>query len=74
MQLSQLGEYNKAIVAALLGILGIIEEFAGASIDGIGERWVTTAIFVILAVLVWAVPNHPGSAHPPSTGIIHPSE
>jgi len=53
-----MGEYNKAIVSIIMGVLVIAEQWWGREL-GISEEWVTTALAVIWPLLVWAVPNRP---------------
>lgn len=48
--------YNKAIVAVIMSVIALIEEFYGKQL-GISEEWVLTTIAILTPVLVWLVPN-----------------
>jgi hypothetical protein len=51
-----LGNYNKALVAVIMGILLLIENWTGWRI-GLGEPWVETLLAVLTPIFVWLVPN-----------------
>ena len=53
------GEHNKAIVSALMAVLGVLDQVFGISL-GIGEEWVTSIIFILSPILVWWTPNKGG--------------
>lgn len=51
-----LSSHAKAIVALVMAILGILDQWFGISL-GIGETQVTMIIFLLTPILVWAIPN-----------------
>jgi hypothetical protein len=51
---------NKAIIAAILSILTLIEVWSGWS-SGITEEYLITVFAVLTPILVWAIPNKPWS-------------
>lgn len=48
---------DKALVAAIMGILFIIQTFTGFSLPWLTHDTVTTLIGLLTPVLVWAIPN-----------------
>jgi hypothetical protein len=48
---------DKAIVAAVMGILFIIQTYTGFSTSWISADAVATIVGLITPVLVWAIPN-----------------
>ena len=53
--------YSKAIVSAIMAMLLILETFFEVTIEGLDERWITTALALLWPLLVLLVPNR-GSA------------
>ena len=51
-----MGEHSKAWVALIMATLLILEQHFGLAL-GITEEWVTDLLAIIMAFLVWAVPN-----------------
>lgn len=49
--------YSKAIVSAIMAVLLILETFVGITIEGLDERWITTALAILWPMLVLLVPN-----------------
>lgn len=49
--------YNKAWIALVIAILGVLENVFGLSWIGISEEWVNTLFFVLTPILVYLVPN-----------------
>lgn len=54
-----MSQYSKAWVAAVMAILGVLDQIFGWSLPGISEQWVSSIIFVLTPILVWFVPNRP---------------
>ena len=48
---------DKALVAAIMGILFIVQYFTGFSTSWISADTVVTIVGLITPVLVWAIPN-----------------
>lgn len=48
---------DKALVAAITGILFIVQTYTGFSLSWISGDSIATIIGLLLPVLVWAVPN-----------------
>ena len=48
---------DKALVAAVMGILFIVQTYTGISVAWLTPDTVATLIGVITPVLVWAIPN-----------------
>jgi hypothetical protein len=48
---------DKALVALVMGLLFIIQQFTGMSLSWISQETVTTVIGLLTPVLVWAIPN-----------------
>ena len=48
---------DKALVALVMGLLFIIQQFTGLSLGWITQETVTTVIGLLTPVLVWAIPN-----------------
>ncbi len=48
---------DKALVAAIMGILFIVQTFTGFSTSWISADTVATIVGLITPVLVWAIPN-----------------
>lgn len=56
-------QIDKALVALVMGILFIVQQFTGFNLGWITESQVTTIIGLLTPVLVWAIPNKtPASA------------
>ena len=49
--------YSKAIVSAIMSLLLISETFFDVTIEGLDERWITTALALLWPLLVLLVPN-----------------
>ena len=49
--------YSKAIVSAIMAVLLILETFFDLTIEGLDERWITTALALLWPLLVLLVPN-----------------
>lgn len=49
--------YSKAIVSAIMAALLLLETFFGMTIEGLDERWITTALALLWPLLVLLVPN-----------------
>jgi hypothetical protein len=54
--MERIGEYSKAIAAAVVAVLALIEIFFGWDL-GIGEEWVLSILAVLGPIVVWLVPN-----------------
>lgn len=52
---------DKALVAAIMGILFIVQTFTGFNLSWISADTVTTLIGLLTPVLVWAIPNKPSA-------------
>lgn len=50
-------EHQKGIVALVMAILLIIEDWTGWSTGGITEEWVITILGVLTPIVVWLTPN-----------------
>ena len=50
-------EIDKALVAAIMGILFIVQTFSGINFSWLSHDTVSTVIGLLTPVLVWAVPN-----------------
>ena len=50
-------QLDKAIVAAIMGILFIVQTFSGINLAWLSHDTVSTIIGLLTPVLVWAVPN-----------------
>ena len=48
---------DKAMVALVMGLLFIVQQFTGFNLGWISEAQVTTIIGLLTPVLVWAIPN-----------------
>jgi hypothetical protein len=48
---------DKALVAAIMGILFIVQTFSGINFSWLSHDTVSTVIGLLTPVLVWAVPN-----------------
>lgn len=55
-----LGPHAKAIVAAIMAILVVIDQVGGYSL-GISEQYVTMLLTVLTPLFVWLTPNKAGS-------------
>ena len=55
--LTRINENAKAIVAAIMAILVVIDQVFALKV-GVSEEVVTIVISVITPLLVWLVPNH----------------
>jgi len=53
---------DKALIAAIMGILFIIQTFTGFSLPWLTQDAVATLIGLLTPVLVWATPNKPKPA------------
>lgn len=49
--------YSKAIVSVVMSALLVLETFGGYTIEGLDERWLTTALALLWPLLVLLVPN-----------------
>ena len=49
--------YSKAIVSVIMSALLIAETFFNVTIEGLDERWITTALALLWPLLVLLVPN-----------------
>ena len=50
-------QLDKAIVAAIMGILFIVQTFSGINLAWLSHDTVSTIIGLLTPILVWAVPN-----------------
>lgn len=50
-------QLDKAIVAAVMGVLFIIQTYTGFSTSWITAETVATIVGLLTPVLVWAIPN-----------------
>lgn len=50
---------DKALVAAIMGILFIVQTYAGLNLTWISQEAVASIIGLVTPVLVWAIPNKP---------------
>jgi hypothetical protein len=50
-------EWDKAIVAAIMGILSLISLWTGWGIDFINEERIIALIAILTPIFVWLVPN-----------------
>ena len=48
---------DKALVAAIMGVLFIVQTYTGLSMAWVTPNTITTIIGLITPVLVWAIPN-----------------
>lgn len=48
---------DKALVAAVMGILFIFQTYSGVSVAWLTPETVSTIIGLVTPVLVWAIPN-----------------
>jgi hypothetical protein len=48
---------DKALVAAIMGVLFIVQTYTGLQLPWVTPDTITTIIGLITPVLVWAVPN-----------------
>ena len=48
---------DKALVAAIMGVLFIVQTYTGLSMAWVTPDTITTIIGLITPVLVWAIPN-----------------
>lgn len=55
---------DKALVAAIMGILFIVQTFTGFNLSWISADTVTTVIGLLTPILVWAVPNKTAATPP----------
>ena len=49
---------DKALVAAIMGLLFIIQTYTGFSLSFLTPETVATIVGLITPVLVWAIPNN----------------
>jgi hypothetical protein len=54
---SALAPANKVLVAAIMGILFIVQTYTGFSMTGATPDTIATIIGLVTPVLVWAIPN-----------------
>ena len=47
----------KAIVAAIMAILAVLDQIFGIHFPGISEAWITSLIVLLTPFFVWLVPN-----------------
>ena len=52
-------EFNKAVIAAAMSLLVIIDQLWGISIGWLSEEYVTMLLAILAPILVWLVPNAP---------------
>ena len=57
----EMGEFNKAIVAVVMGLLIIVEQIWGFHVAGVSEATVTMILAVLTPILVFLVPNWPAA-------------
>lgn len=48
---------DKALVAAIMGILYIVQTYTGIATDWVSAETVATLVGIATPLLVWAVPN-----------------
>lgn len=48
---------DKALVAAIMGVLFIVQTYSGFNLSWISHDTVATLIGLLTPVLVWAIPN-----------------
>lgn len=51
------GQYNKALVALVMAILLVLEDWWGITFPGITEQGVITILSLLTPLFVWLVPN-----------------
>lgn len=51
------GAANKALVAALMGVLIILDQVFGIRFEWLSEQWITSLLAVISPILVYFVRN-----------------
>ena len=51
------GDANKAIVAAVMAILVVIDQVWGIGFGAITEEWITVLLAILTPVFVWLIPN-----------------
>lgn len=51
------GQYNKALVALIMAILMVLEDWFGIAFPGLSEQWIITLLALITPILVWVTPN-----------------
>lgn len=57
-------EYSKAIVAAIMAALVVIDQIWSINLGGVFTEEVITIILAVLSpILVWLVPNTPPAQH-----------
>jgi hypothetical protein len=54
-----MAEFNKAIVATVMGLLVIADQLWGLSFGHVTEESITIILAVLTPILVWLVPNWP---------------
>jgi hypothetical protein len=54
---------DKALVAAIMGVLFIVQTFTGFSTSWISADTIATIVGVLTPVLVWALPNNTPSLY-----------
>jgi len=55
--IGQLFQYNKALVALIMALLMIAEDWFGISFPGVNEQWVITTLALITPLIVMVTPN-----------------
>lgn len=50
-------QYNKGIVAAIMGALMMLEAWIGLDISGVDEQWIITLLGLLTPILVVITPN-----------------
>lgn len=53
---------DKALTAAVMGILFIVQTYTGFSLPWLTPDTIATIIGLLTPVLVWAIPNKPSAA------------
>jgi hypothetical protein len=56
-EIEMFSSIDKAIVAAVMGLLFIIQTYTGFSLSWISQETVATIVGLLTPVLVWAIPN-----------------
>jgi hypothetical protein len=59
-----MAEFNKAIVAVVMGLLVIADQLWGLSFGHVGQETVTIILAALTPIFVWLVPNWPKAPAP----------
>ena len=54
-----LTEWDKALVAAILGVVSLLSLWLGWDTGWLSEQHVVAAVAILTPILVWFVPNRP---------------